>query len=186
MGIRNYSNKYFQENEDKIINQIKYLNDLENIKHLVSNKKVLSIDPLFVWFGYVITNSYTYIPNHLDLSVSSDDIMNKYLITSKLFKLPIESVVKYFFKKPNISKRSINFEEIVFAGDMNDGIYEALKDQNLTKSELIDYIKKKYNHIKVNENFDLIVLNKNWLLPESKVLSNLILIFENESFLIYE
>ena len=69
---------------------------------------------------------------------------------------------------------------------MNDGIYEALKDQNLTKSELIDYIKKKYNHIKVNENFDLIVLNKNWLLPESKVLSNLILIFENESFLIYE
>ena len=34
--------------------------------------------------------------------------------------------------------------------------------------------------------FDLIVLNKNWLLPESKVLSNLILIFENESFLIYE
>ena len=41
MGIRNYSNKYFQENEDKIINQIKYLNDLENIKHLVSNKKSL-------------------------------------------------------------------------------------------------------------------------------------------------
>ncbi len=186
MGIRNYSNKYFLENEDKIINQINYLNDLENIKLLVNNKKVLSIDPLFVWFGYVITNSYTYIPNHLDLSVSSDDIMNKYLITSKLFKLPVESVVKYFFKKPNISKRSINFEEIVFAGDMNDGIYEALKGQNLTKSELIDYIKKKYNLIKVNENFDLIVLNKNWLLPESKVLSNLNLIFENKSFLIYE
>ena len=69
---------------------------------------------------------------------------------------------------------------------MNDGIYEALKGQNLTKSELIDYIKKKYNLIKVNENFDLIVLNKNWLLPESKVLSNLNLIFENKSFLIYE
>ena len=103
MGIRNYSNKYFQENEDKIINQIKYLNDLENIKHLVSNKKVLSIDPLFVWFGYVITNSYTYIPNHLDLSVSSDDIMNKYLITSKLFKLPI-NCGEIFFKKSNISK----------------------------------------------------------------------------------
>ena len=186
VGIKNYSNKYFEKNTQKIINQIKYVNDLEDLKSITDKKTIISLDPLYVWYGYVLTNSYSYIPNHLDLSVSSDKILNRFLITSKIFNLSNDELINYFFDKPDISSRSINFEEIVFAGDIVDNIYDALKVKSLSKKELIDYIKEYYQKIEFKEFSHLILINKNWQSLDENILRDIKIIYENETFLLLE
>ena len=186
LGIKNYSNKYFEKNSQKIINQIKYVNDLEDLKNITDRKTIVSLDPLYVWYGYVLTNSYSYIPNHLDLSISSDEILNKFLITSKIFNLSNDELINYFFEKPSISSRSINFEEIVFAGDTIDNIYDALKVKNLNKKELIDLIKDYYQKTELKEFSHLILINKNWQTFDENIYRNKKIIYENETFLLLE
>lgn len=186
IGIKNYSDKYFFLNKQKIIDQVKYVNDLDKLKKNTAKKTIISLDPLYVWYGFNLTNSYSFIPSHLDLSVSSDEILNKFLVTSKIFNLSTDEVISYFFKKPNISSRSINFEEIVFAGDINDNIYDALIAKNLKKKDLINYIKEKYNLIEVSNIKHPILISKNWHIPNRKIYRNKKITYENETFILLE
>lgn len=185
LGINNYSTKYIKQNKVNLLKQIEYTNNLEKIKNIIQKEIIISLDPLYVWYGLNLTNSYSFIPNHLDLSVSSDEIIEKFLISSKIFELSEEDMIKYFFKKPSISKRSINFEEIVFAGDLNDEIYDALKIKNLNKKGLIEYMKKIYKSTKANyKNNYLFLINKEWHLPNKNFINKSKTIFENEKILI--
>jgi len=185
VGVKKYSDKYFKENNENIIKQVEYTNDLQILKHLIKDKTVITLDPFFVWYGFNLTSSYSFIPNHLDLSVSSDDIIKKFFATSKFFELSENDVIEYFFQKPNISKRSINFEEIVFAGDLNDGFYEALNTKKLSKLDLINFIKGEYKETKVaNNNNELILINKDWHVPNKKFFENLELLYENNIFML--
>jgi hypothetical protein len=186
IGVKNYSDKYFFLNKQKIINQVKYVNDLDKLKKNTAKKTIISLDPLYVWYGFNLTNSYSFIPSHLDLSVSSDEILNKFLITSKIFNLSTDELINYFFKKPNISSRSINFEEITFAGDINDNIYDALSIKGLKKTDLINYIKRKYNQIEVSNIKHPILISKNWHIPNKKIYRNKKITYENETFILLE
>jgi len=186
IGVKNYSDKYFLLNKEKIIDQVKYVNDLDKIKQNTTKKTIISLDPLYVWYGFNLTNSYSFIPNHLDLSVNSDEILNKFIITSKILDLSTDELINYFFKKPNISSRSINFEEIVFAGDANDNVYNALSVKNLRKKDLIEYIKNKYEQIKLTNIKHPILVNKKWHIPNKNIFKNKKIIYENETFVLLD